>query len=61
MQLGIFCLLKSFCIFVLENNIDMENIRKIGIMGLGQINSCTTENETEEISIKPKPIEKLIT
>ena len=38
----------------------MENIRKIGIMGLGQINSCTTENEIEKISVKPKPIEKII-
>ena len=38
----------------------MKNIRKIGIMGLGHINSCTTEKEVEKISVKPKSIEKII-
>ena len=38
----------------------MEKHEKIGIMGLGHINSCTTGEEVEKISVKPKPIEKII-
>ena len=38
----------------------MRKDEKIGIMGLGQINSCTTREEVEKISVKPKPIEKII-
>ena len=47
------------CIVKLNTH-HMEKHEKIGIMGLGQINSCTTRKEVEKISVKPKPIEKII-